>query len=87
MKSVVKKITQFCVRKEKKQGHDILIHCVVTHPKPKTETHKHTQKKPKPETQNFSRKKQNWITKPENRTDTQTTNFQTRNNIRPYKSI
>ena len=38
MMSVVKKITQFYMRKEKKQGQDILIHCVVTHPKPKTET-------------------------------------------------
>ena len=46
MMSVVKKIAQFYMRKEKKQGHDILIHCVVTHPKPKTETHKHTQKNP-----------------------------------------
>ena len=38
MMSVVKKITQFYMRKEKKQSHDILIHCVFTHPKPKTET-------------------------------------------------
>ena len=38
MMSVVKKITQFYMRKEKKQGHDILIYCVVTHPKHKTKT-------------------------------------------------
>ena len=44
MMSVVKKITQFYMRKEKKQGHDSLIHCVITHLKPKTETHKHKRK-------------------------------------------
>ena len=61
MTSVVKKITQFYMRKGKKQGHEY-SHTLCRHT-PKTQNRNtQTQKKTKPETQTFSRKKQNWIT-------------------------
>ena len=59
MMSVVKKITQFYMRKGKKQGHEY-SHTLCRHT-PKTQNRNtQTQKKTKPETQNLNRKKQNY---------------------------
>ena len=56
MMSVVKKITQFYMRKGKKQGHEY-SHTLCRHT-PKTQNRNtQTQNKTKPETQTFSRKK------------------------------